>query len=396
MSAADNHILRFAKQTTGIEQIVSSGLTSICTVGNPTPRITQTKIDRNVRCGDLEKTSRVLGPKDPGAEFTTEFFGPSTVGSNGQAAVPAETHDILLEVLMGAQGVAGTGDTISSATGTTLTVSGSNLQNGDFVLLTGNTSGRKQVRQVISGGGTVNPVIDRALTEDDGTAEDPATGEVWAGVRYDLDNSNLDQETLYVDIEGDTMRHQIIGAVVTALGLNMPPNGERVLCNWSLDANDWERAALASPALAAPTDGTVVTVANAPFWIGTAQYTARDLNLTVTRTANRKTTQFGENGFYGHAAVGSDVQLTGSIYLGTSDLEAGATVRDSLNAAGTHDVLIQIGRTAGRILAVRIPACDFTVEQDEADGLDILSFTGMATRETGVTGATSPLSIVSL
>jgi len=394
MSQTDAAVLQFARQTTGLTHEPGS-LTAICAEGNPEPRVAQTKLARNLRKGDMEMTARIQGPRDAGISFTTEAYGNGTEGADGVAAVAAESTDELFRAVMGQAGVAGTGDTVSASSGTSLTVAGTDIANGDFLLLTGATSGRKQVRQVVAGGGTTSLTLDRALTEDDGTAEDAATGVAIAGVRWDLDNENQDQDTYFFDYEGKTDRHQILGAVCTALEIAVPSGGERVLLNWNFDGNDWEReGTLASPTVGTNSDGQVITAANAPLWIGNDQFMVRDMAITITRKANRKVTQFGENGYHGHATTGSEVSITGTIYLGTDDLEAIASYKDTLNGNSTQDILIQIGRTSGRILAIRAQAADFSADKVSVDGLDAIQFTATASRF--ASPATTSLSVATI
>lgn len=389
MSISDLKIIRYAKQTIGLEQNVTSSLVDLCTEGLSDDKLGQTKLDRDLRCGDNVMTSRILGPKDPGISFSTEAHGLYTVAADAVVAVAGVTNKALLEGVFGVAGDLGTGDTVSSASALELTVAGSALVDGDFVLVTGATSGNRQVREIASGGGTTTPDIDRALTQVDNSTEDPATGVVWNSAVYRMTDTNADLDTLFFDIEGDTERHRLRGGTVTGLTINVPSDGGRVMYSWEVDGNDWDRTTLANPTYSAENDGTVAIAVNSPVWIDATMYMVRDLTISISRKSTRKVTQFGINGYYGHGTVGSEVSISGSLYIGASDLEAAAGFRDTLNSATTKDILIQVGDTAGSCIGFRIPDGDCSAEHVVLDGLDGISFEAKATRTTqgGVTVA---------
>ena len=379
MSIADLKHIRYATQSTGLTQNVTSNLVDLCVEGLSDDTLEQTKLDRDLRCGDTVKTARVLGPKNPGISFTTEVHGLYTTAGDATAAVEGVTNAGLLAGFFGAAVDLGTGDTISSASGTEITVTGSALADNDFVLLAGATSGANQVRQITSGGGTTTPDLDRALTEADGSAEDAATGVVYNSAVYALNDANADLNTLFFEIEGQTERHRLRGGTVTGLTINIADGG-KLTYSWTVDGNDWDRTSLASPTYSAENDGSVVVGLNSPIWIGASIYMVRDLSISLTRRSARKTTQYGINGYHGHGTTGTDVSISGSLYLGASDLEAAAGFRDTLNSAATADLLMQFGDQPGACIAARVPAADFTATHTVLDGLDGISFEAMATR----------------
>lgn len=382
MSIADLKIIRYAKQTTGLTQNVTSSLVDLCTEGLSDDNFGQTKLDRDLRCGDNVMTARVLGPKDTSMSFTTEAHGLYTAAADAVVAVAGVTNNALLEAVFGVAADLGTGDTVSSASALELTVSGSALVDNDFVLVAGATSGNNQVRQITSGGGTTTPDIDRALTQVDNSTEDPATGVVHNSAVYAMTDTNADLDSLFFDVEGDTERHRLRGGTVTGLTINVPSDGGRVTYSWEVDGNDWDRTSLANPVFSAENDGPVITAVNSPIWIDATMYMVRDLSISISRKSTRKATQFGINGYYGHGTVGSDVSISGSLYLGSSDLEAAAGFRDALNDATAEDILVQIGDQPGACIAFRIPDADCSAEHVVLDGLDGISFEAKATRTT--------------
>jgi hypothetical protein len=382
MSITDSHLLRYAKQTTGLDQNVTSGLLNLCTEGVPeiASGMVQNKIDRNLNCGDVQKTARVNGAKGSSISFTTEAYGCYTAGSDGVAAVSSESLKPLFEALFGAAESVATGDTVSSASGTEITVAG-NLSDNDYVLLAGADSGDKQVRQIVSGGGTTTPDLDRALTNS-GSTEDAATGTVWGGVTYALTNTNVDRDTLMFDFEGDTTRHRVRGVTLGTLTITIPSDGGKVMCAWSGEGNDFDAdQALANPTFSAENDGSPIVALDSPVWLGATEYMVRDLTVTVTLRQVRRATQLGVNGYHGHGTVGADVTVSGGLYLGSDTYEAAKAFKETLNASeSTQDLLIQVGRDAGACMAIHIPACDFTATQTSFDGLDGLQIEGIDTR----------------
>lgn len=380
MSQSDSKSIRFAKQTAGLEHAPSS-LTFLCTEGLPQETAEQTKIERDLKCGDMETTARIVGPKNVGLAFDTEMRGCGTQGASGVAAVAPATLGALLDSIFGVAGSAATGDTISSAAVNELTVTNSNLADEDFVLLAGADSGNFQVRQITSGGGTTTPDIHTALTKDDNITEDPATGVVYGGVHWDLTNTNFDRDTLYFDLEGETTRHLYYGMIPNQLAINIPSDGGKVTCSWTLDGNNWEQAgSLANPVYSAPSDGDPLVAVDSPVWIDGYMFMARDISINISLRLPRKSTQFGINGYHGHGSVGADVTVSGGLYLGADNLEAGSTWRSVANTAATKDILIQVGRDPGNCFAVRIPAADLLVNETSFDGMDGLQFEAKATR----------------
>jgi len=383
MSITDSHLLRYAKQTTGLDQNVTSGLLNLCTEGTPeiVGGLTQGKNDRNLVCGDMQSTVRVNGAKGSAISFTTEAYGCYTAGASGVAAVSAESLKPLFEALFGAAESVATGDTVSGASALELTVAGSNLADNDYCLVAGADSGDWQARQIVSGGGTTTPDIDRALTNS-GSTEDPATGIVYGGVTYALDTTNADHDTLMFDFEGDTTRHRVRGVTLGTLTITIPSDGGKVTCAWAGEGNDFDAdQALASPSFSAENDGSPIVALDSPVWIGATEYAVRDLVVTITLRQTRRTTQLGINGYHGHGTVGADVTVSGGLYLGSDTYEAAKAFKETLNTSlSTQDLLIQVGRDAGAAMCIHIPACDFTATQTSFDGLDGLQIEGMATR----------------
>ncbi len=391
MSIHDSHVLRYAKQTTGIDQNVTSGLVFLCTEGAPeiSSGLTQGKVERPLVCGDMQNTARVNGAQGTNISFTTEAYGCYTAGSSGVAAVSPESLKPLLEALFGAAEDAATGDTVSSASGTELTVSGSNLATNEYVLVTGADSNKNQVRQIIGGGGTTTPDIDRALTNA-GSAEDAATGTVWGGVSYELTPTNADHDTLFFDYDGDTTRDRVRGVTLGSLTINVPSDGGKVTFAWEGEGNDHDSdQSLAGVSFAAENDGQPIVALDSPVWIGATEYMVRDLSITITLRRTRQTTQLGTNGYHGHKCVGADVSVSFGLYTGSDTYEAPGTFKETLNASNsTQDILIQVGRNANAAMAIHIPAADCTAVDANFDGMDGLQVEGMATRTSD--GGTSP------
>lgn len=381
MSIRDSHILRYAKQTTGIDQNVTSGLVFLCTEGEPDfTGLAQTKLDRNLVCGDMQITRRVNGPQATPISFTTEAYGAYTAGGDSTAAVSAESLKPLLEALFGAAESAATGDTISAASGTEITVAG-NLSDNDYVLVTGADSSKAQARQIVSGGGTTTPDLDRALTNA-GSTEDAATGVVYGGVTYSLDTTNADHDTLFFDYDGDTTRKRVRGVTLGTLTITIPSDGGKVMFAWEGEGVDHDGdQAPASPTFAAENDGSPIVALDSPVWIGANEYMARDLVVTITLRRQQRTTQLGVNGYQGHMCVGADVSVSGNLYLGADTYEASNTFEATLNASeSTQDVLIQIGREPTAAMSIHIPAADFTANETNLDGMDGIAFEAIATR----------------
>lgn len=382
MSIHDSHVLRYAKQTTGLDQNVTSGLVFLCTEGAPSigEGLSQTKLDRNLVCGDMEMTARVNGPKAQAISFTTECYGNGTQGADSTAADAAESLKPLFEALFGSAQSAATGDTVSAASALELTVAG-NLADNDYVLVTGADSGKAQVRQIVSGGGTTTPDIDRALTNN-GSTEDPATGVVYGGAKFELNNQNADHDTLFFDYDGDTSRDRVRGVTLGTLTINIPSDGGKVTLAWEGEGNDHDSdQALAGVSFQAETDGSPIVALDSPVWMGGTEYMVRDMSISITLRRQRQITQLGVNGYQGHKVVGSDVNVSFGLYVGTDTYEAPGTLKETINTSeATQDLLIQVGRSPGAAMAIHIPAADLSAVDANFDGVDGLQVSGMASR----------------
>lgn len=359
-------------------------------------------IDRALYSVDGRRFMRVFGVKDIGElQLPVEFKGVS--GNTGAGITSAGGWELVMEQgnllasLFGstaATTTAGAAPTVTSGTGSSLTVSTNVLANLDIILV--QTSIGTEARQVVSGGGTTTVTVDRAWV---GTPT--ASSAVIRAARYSVSTSQTVHTPVWFNAEGENWRRRYADCQPSSLVLNVP-NAGLVEADFAFLPNDWDDQAEANPAFAAPTAGSPVVSGGSQFFIGANAFMLRNARLTVNIGMVMRETTTGINGVRGGLATDkTNIMLEGELYVGDNagaigdisddDDGAGPAVAPYLAdilgdgaatgaAPSSVDLSLQVGTAAGAAMFLRIPAADFrSAGVREGGPFAVLPFQAFAT-----------------
>lgn len=352
-------------------------------------------IERPLANADGRRLARLQGVKDL-AEIALplEFKGVNNntgigVTTNWESSL--EQGNLLASLFGGVAALTTTGaaPTVSSGSGTSLTVSSNVLANNDIVLVT--TSVGTEVRQVASGGGTTTVTLDRALL---GTATAATT--VYRAARYTMATATTIHTPCWFDAEGENWRRRFADCQPSSMTLNIP-NAGLVEADFSFMPNDYiDVAESPTPTFTLPTAGSPVVAGASSFFVGSTAFMLRNARLTVNVGMVMRETTTGINGVRGGVATDkSNIMLEGELYVGDNAGSIGELVddlgvptldsilgTDAATGAGitTLDLCLNVGTVAGAALYIRIPAADVrSTGVREGGPFAVLPFQAMAT-----------------
>lgn len=360
---------------------------SISGVGGDTVRI-----ERNLYRGDNQEHSYLRGAKSLDAIAITQLLK-GVSGNTGTAAFTSLTtteHGHMFESIWGAavSDPSGVGSTATAGAGgaNTLTMtSGTNYDDGRGVLFT--TSTGTWAREIESGGGTANLVLDRVTT---GVLTNPTT--ILRGAKSVLASSTNMHTPLYIDVEGEWGR-RTYGGCYSSLDLDFA-EGQPVKMSTSWMPTDWAGPAKANPTFSQATAGGEIVNIGASFWIGDSVFLLRGAKLSLGYTIVPRATVNGANGVHGYVITRKQPVLTGSLYVGSNaafgelaDLSGTPTLQslqgldmDPGEVPTTRDIAFQVGTQGTAAIYVRIPAAQFSGSFSQDNGIDTFNFTAKACR----------------
>lgn len=362
-------------------------------------------IERPLANTDGRRLARIQGVKNV-AELALplEFKGINNntgigVTTNWESSM--EQGNLLASLFGGVAALTTTGaaPTVSSGTGTSLTVSSNVIANNDIILFT--TSVGNEVRQVASGGGTTTLTLDRAMV---GTASAGTT--VIRAARYTMATATTVHLPVWFDAEGENWRRRYSDCQPSSMVLNIP-NAGLVEADFSFMPNDYiDNAETPTPSFVAPTSGSPVVSGGSAFFIGSNAFMLRNARLTVNVGMAMRETTTGANGIRGGVATDkSNIMLEGELYVGDNNgggansigelVDDGGTPTldsilgtDAATGAGitTLDIMLAVGTVAGAAMYIRIPAADVRSEGvTEGGPFAVLPFQAMATGPSPIT-----------
>lgn len=356
-------------------------------------------IERKRNSVDGGKFPRINGVKDCGP-FKLGFDLTSMDSNNGGAYADLKAKSEycwLWDSFFGAAApaIVGAAPTFTSFASKTLTVSSTVIANGDIIWL--NTSTGWHARYVVSGGGTVNPVIDRALT---GAVVAGST--IYRSQRHNLNTSVVRHVPTYIDVEyleANDAARKLVGCFAESLEFKLPTEGA---CEFdiTLHPNDWDDIAASNPTTyTAPAKGQVIVVEKAPFYIGDFECLIEEASLSIKHTLKIRTPTKGTNGRHGILMVEKEAMLSGFFAFADNALSIGELVDDSGtvqlgelynddevagSARDVYDVGLQIGQGPGAGdggIYFSMPAADIVCKPAVERGGDLMvPFTAYATR----------------
>lgn len=336
------------------------------------------RLERNLIASDGKEYTDVIGAKMLDAQaLTIPLSGIN--GSDGTAHDHLTDCEVgaMLDVIFGAAASdpTSTAVTASAITDDALTVSGTTIADGEVIAY---NNGTEYVADIVTaGGGTTDLTVAR-------NGSGSPTGTVLRGSVWTLQSATPQHVHGYFRSEGENWRRDWFGCM-SSLTLNMPER-QIVQMQTSWQPTDWSDVAEANPAFAEPAAGEYIVNVDASVWIGDTEFTARNLSLDLGYEVVARTTPKGPNGVNGYLVRRKRPILRGSLYFGTNadEISDGASTPSladlTSGAATTRDVAVQIGRTAEKILYVRIPAAQFSARMEPQDGFAALSFEAKAKR----------------
>lgn len=338
------------------------------------------RLERNLVASDGQEFPDVIGPQDLSPR-TVNMQLTGLSDSDGGAVDHLATMEMgaMLDCIFGAVPVdpANAATTASGSSGTTVTVAaGTDIANLSLIGVSNGTV--VQARQVASGGGTTSIVTNVAVG---GTA----TGAVYRGPMWALQSTVAQHVHGYLRAEWEDARRNYFGCMPSGLSLDMT-EGQIVKAATSWLPNSWTDTAEADPAYADAVTGSPIVAINSAFYVGATEFVPLGLKLDLGYSLAPRKTPSGTNGVNGQVVVRKKPVLSGFLYFGTntdeiSDNASTPSLADlTSGAATTRDVMVQIGRTPGAILFIRIPCAQFKARVVDQGGITCIQFSAEAKR----------------
>jgi len=346
--------------------------------GEPTPRVGKGKLENPSLRDDARHYADDAGVKETGLSVPLKLRGISGGAGDETAAGRLTKTEIgfILDSLMGAVGVDGTGAEVTGGTSSAPTVDETaGFAPGSAGLFSvGGVLYARQItaRSETSGAGSLT--LDRALPSAAANESVAYASASWALTK------NANPIHLAADWETDAgYRYKMLG-MMGGFTIALPPNGGTTPFNVELDGTHWTRET-AGLTFSAPTVGGTIPAVNSPILFGTTEYDLFGAELSVEVTKQPREHYSSINGLTGYDVTDKVARLRGRLRAGSLTGEITPAVLDTLQATGTFDVLFQLGRTAGAAAAFRFPAFNIRAASLVPDnGRWAIDFEGFASR----------------
>lgn len=331
---------------------------------------------------DGEMAAATIGVKSTKIAIPLRVRGINGGAGSATAAARLTKTEIghLLDSLCGADGVDGTGTTITGGNAVTPTLIVSDTTGfppGNAVMFDAN--GELVIREVVSrsttsGAGTLT--LCRAYTGS------PINGGVaYASATWRIQPAAINPKHLALDVQGDGDRYKLLG-MMGGFSFGFPAQGGVVTMNLDLEGTHWTRESTGLT-FTAPTVGSAIPAIDASFFVGANEYDLKDAAFTVEVSKQKREHYAGINGFTGFDVIDRKAKFNGKLRAGALSGEVGVSLLDTLRSATTQDVLLQVGRTAGAAMAIRFPNFDFagdSVKRVIDNGREAIDFSGQGAR----------------
>jgi hypothetical protein len=370
--------------------------------GDFLPR-TADAIERPLASTDGRRFPATVGKKllDPlPCSLRLRGFNGNSGGAITAANIAAglDTSD-MFDSLFGADvaAIVGAAPTVAGGASPNLTASSGVIANGDMVVF--QTSTGTFAREVVSGGGTANLVLDRAYT---GTPVAASTIFRAPG-RWNWSTSITAHKHLGFRAEGQDWRVDYLGCMADGFEIDFK-EGEALKLSSSWMPTDWSQATEANPSYSAPGAGNEIVALNVGFYIGDAEFLAKDLKLSAKLGTIPRPCANGPNGVYGYLCPDkTGVSITGGLYVGDNPSSLGElqyaagspSARDLQHGSSsgvyvpgtfkqTRDIAIEIASVisaaaVGPSVYLRAPAADFRGRLVDEGGLLVFRFEAFCT-----------------
>jgi hypothetical protein len=288
----------------------------------------------------------------------TTFEIPGRLVPNGTAATPtAPDMNLLYKMLMGAAhtGTAHTTTAAGSAgTSIVLTTGGvaaSGLVKGDLIAIDVSAVVGIEVRQVVNIA-TDTLTIDRACTADPAISRN-----VYLGTTYTLSESVINSASFFLFL-GAAIRYQMLGGIISeaTIDVNHSSGVPEAKVSFKGEGQPMTTHVIARPTFTSA--GAVLCPDTGKVWIGASKLNIVQSKLSIKnglQLRSRESDALVPNGAVRTAQksrynVDMDLDMYLTDAMETATLFAGGDTRT------TRDVMIQLGQTAGKIVAWRAPA----------------------------------------
>lgn len=334
-------------------------------------------LERLDRDQDKDNSSSVHTTQVGRESSTWEIEGAVIPAGNSSTPTAPDMTD-LFEATFGSKDVmAANTTTTSGSSGTALNlttggVSASSVAVGNFLAVDVSTSVGIEVRQTAALPGSDVVTIDRALSAN------PATGRnVYGSANYILARAQEKSLQIYSYLSGDNIREKIGGAIVQNMELScsFTDGAPEVMVKFS---------GVGSKIATFSTSKPTPTLAGQPLVIDAAYLWAGSTKLCMTSCSLKWGTglDLRNNESCSMYPTGTKRTGNGGKYSGTFEAEVlltTGTIEGYFDAADTlasYDLLLQLGKTAGKIVAVRMPKWVPDTEIGEVDGQVSLKLSG--------------------
>jgi hypothetical protein len=308
------------------------------------------------RENDNDNAQRSVFTTQPGREFGS-WTVPLDIIPSGNAATPTDPDvDPFLEAHLGskhknlANSTTTAGSTNAVVNLTAGGVAAMGLQAGDMFTVDVSATFGLESRQVLSIAGD-NVTVDRVLSAA------PATGRtVIGGTTYRLSATALKSIYLWEFLNGNNFRHAMPGSIVKELSMDLDFNNQTPVASMSLSGDGQQIITHATSRPTPVTAGQPLLPSAGKVWIGTTLLSVTKVGLksvSALELRQVESTSRFPTGVKGTANKGR-YMITAVIeaLLQTGTIEGYFDGASSLTA---YDALVQLGTTAGQIVAWRLP-----------------------------------------
>ena len=352
-----------------------STFTYIKPQGDPLfPDVMVEKIEQTGQRDAGQIAAACVGNSTGAASIDLLARGSGTAADDGDTAGTAELG-VLMAAALGNDAVSDTSDSITSATGSTITVGsggGSHYTVGNAVLF----------KSSISSGYIYEIGFIKSIAGDVITLEHAPRGTVVtaSAVLYSSSTWTANQtdgaghDTVQLQVFADDDWSKYLKGCSVIGSLDIPESGQSHI-KFDLVADDVERddSGVTSPTFVSATSACAITMANNNFHFGGDRKELISANVDFGFDVAQIPAQSGANGHSGHMYTWRGAKVTGKMFYD-------ATVYGDMDSASTFDLELQVGISGGNALAVMMRDVSFTsAKHATSSGIDVLEFEGHTT-----------------
>lgn len=259
--------------------------------------------------------------------------------------------DAILQSVFGQAASASTGETTDASdagTGTTVTIdAASGFAAKDCIVVQGSSSLRWNARQVESVA-TADLTVDRALLNDGAADTAKEATVVYAMDVYRIDWTEHAHKHLGIKhSKDDGVVEMFLGCLGSALELDFPAGGDATASLTGIGFSEHNRDESAGT-YSQPNEGEEVVVLDSPFFVGSSEYFATGVKVSIALERATRMADGSRNGNAGFVVSKKSVTVTAKILVGSLSREVAESLVETWRGT-PQDVAFQHGRTPGAI-----------------------------------------------